>query len=365
MPDLPLLICAQSGRFLAQAAHREGLTVWVVDSYADQDTLQATDRYLQIPSLETLTESALLKALSSISASTPCYLMISTGIERFYPILDRLPAHIHSLGNDLETLKIVCEPDNWFKRLSDLNIPFPKVQSNPQSGFLFKASQQWGGQHIRHTAPSTYTKGYFQQFINGRALSALFIAAGSDCQLLAINEQHCRNTARGDFTLAAIRNHGLLSAKELAQITAIIHQLSASLALRGFNSLDMMLSSDGALYVLELNPRPSASLALLDTTVPIITWHSQSSIGRLPDTAKIPTSSPKRLLYCFADKNKHIPAQHDWPEYCSDLPMANSLIKKDAIVCSVLLELANVDINDLAACHQYLQKLLNSLPDAT
>ena len=84
-----LLIVAQSARMLAQSARREGYTLRVADCFADIDTLDAADRFLQLSALDNLEEHQWLQTIITLSDAEPCWLICGTGIERFYPALPK------------------------------------------------------------------------------------------------------------------------------------------------------------------------------------------------------------------------------------------------------------------------------------
>lgn len=342
MSTFPVLICAQSGRFLAQAAQRENHPVWVIDSFADKDTLTIADRYLQLPDFQQLSEQTLLKALQQISDLSPCLLIFGTGIERFYPIIEHLPAHIHYVGNCPETLDTVCQPSSWFALLKTLKIPFPDIQQHAKAGYLFKAKQSWGGQHIQLNHSQNSPEGYYQRHIEGISGSVLFLADGQQHYCLSVNQQYCQNPAKGDFTLAAISNSLALSSLHLAALDTILDKLTQSLALKGFNALDYIIDSDNRLYVLELNPRPSASMVLLDLTLPLIDLHllacEQKMLTHIP-----PTITKRHLHFCFADREIVIPDHFVWPVYCADLPTDGSHIQTGEVICSLLVSGADTD----------------------
>lgn len=360
----PILICAQSGRFLAQAAHRENYTVWVIDSYADKDTLAIADRYLQLTDFQQCSEHSVVNALLQVSNLSPCTLILGTGIERFYPILASLPSHIHFVGNSLETFEAVCQATRWYALLAKLEIAFPDTQQHAVPGYLFKASQSWGGHHIQCHPTNVNQPGYYQRRIKGISASVLFLADGQKFLRLSVNQQYCRNLSEGDFTLASINNSMALSLQQLTTVDAILDKLTQSLALKGFNALDFIIATDNTLFVLELNPRPSASMALLDDSLPLIDLHLLACDQKMPERS-VALTSQKHLLFCFADKEIVIPEHFVWPNYCADLPADKTHINTGEIVCSLLLSNNDVDAEIPERAAVLAQTLLAKLTDST
>jgi len=360
----PVLICAQSGRFLAQAAHRANYPVWVIDSFADKDTLAVADRYLQLTDFQQCSEQTLLEALEQISDLSPCTLIFGTGIERLYPVIARLPAHIQYMGNHLETLNIVCQPASWFTLLDALKITFPDTQPNPVAGYLFKANQSWGGQHIQLNSANVNQPGYYQKRIEGISASVLFLADGQKHFRLSVNQQYCRNSAEGDFTLAAISNSLALSSQHLNALDTILHKLTQSQVLKGFNALDFIIDSDNTLHVLELNPRPSASMALLDPTLPLIDLHLLACEQKM--LMHVPSTTAKRHLhFCFADRDIVIPEEFVWPFYCADLPADGSHIQTGEVICSLLIESSDTNNAISEKAEAFTQNVIAKLTNWT
>jgi len=351
-PPRLLLIIAQSARMLAQSASREGYTVRVADCFADIDTLEVADRFLKLSAFDDLEEHQWLQAIITLSDDQPCSLICGTGVERFYPALSHLPAHIEFAGPSYECFEQICAPEKWMALLERLSLPHPPTtlqKSHTTNGkWLAKSAASWGGTHIVEAnslteIPESY---YYQQYIEGISGSVLFLAAGNDIQLLLVNQQFTVNDSLYNFTLNAISNGFQLELKQQKILHQALQKLTGQLALTGLMSLDFLLTPSGEIYLLELNPRPTASCQLLLDGAPIISWQLISSTGVMPEIA-VELSAKKRILwFCFAPEKITIPADFDWPDYCHDLPVAGSIIDKGGIICSLLLTQDKIELND-------------------
>lgn len=360
-----LLIVAQSGRMLAQSAAREGYTVRVADCFADRDTLGVADRYLRLPPLDKTSKNEWLHVVITLSAGQPCSLICGTGVERFYPLLPQLPAHIQFAGSCPASIEQLCDPTKWITLLDKLSLPHPATKftkSPPLKGkWLAKSSAAWGGTHIMEAnSVAGNTDFYYQQQIVGTSASVLFLADRHDFQVLLINQQFPRNIASNDFSLTAIASGLLLNNKQHYIIQFALQQLTQQLELSGLMSLDFMLDSSGEVFLLEVNPRPTASCQLLPAAFPFISWQLTCSTSIMPAvSAELPVK--KRLLrFCFAPHTITIPAHFDWPDYCYDLPTEGSIVHKDTILCSLLLEQDNTDAVFIDA-HQLANQLIEDL----
>lgn len=336
-----LLIAAQSGRFLAQIAHRAGYPVRVADQFADTDTLAVAEQHLLLADFEMLSEQRFLDAVISLAAGQSAVLIIGTGLERFFNCLEQLPANIQSANNLCQSLRRCVTPRDWFTLLSELAIAYPQSQfsqpANPEH-YLLKSSRRWGGGHIQRAGQATTEGDYYQQHIQGRSGSVLFIADGQKARLISLNQQFCRAPLQQDFRLQAITNRLTSTENSKAQLADICQKLTVALALRGFQSLDFIVDADGEIRILELNARPGASLQCLPADWPLLNWHLDACQGRLPPVEDWPAATARFWYGAFADTGLTIPAAFNWPVYACDLPAAGTHIVRNQIICSLLLD---------------------------
>jgi predicted ATP-grasp superfamily ATP-dependent carboligase len=355
----PLLVFAQSGRFIAESAARAGYQVRVADCFADSDTLAVADVSIQLPPLSELSEAQLLQTLISLSRDQPCLLLCGTGIERFYPSLSQLPPHIEVIGNSQQTLALLRQPEGFFALLAHLKLPYPATSLTapaPEKP-LRKRLDCAGGAAVYADSEALQDGEFYQQEISGEARSVCFIADGQNVIILGWNRQL---NQPGKFTLEKIWQTDKPPANHAMQLTAILDKLVKASGIKGFNSLDYMLSSQDEIDILELNPRISASVELLHEA-DWLSWHIQTCRGLpLPDTAKRSQTPAVRLLkYFYAEKDWKVVDEPLWPLQCHDHPVAGSKIKKGQPVCTFILAAESEQACDeqLASCEQ---KLLNN-----
>jgi len=93
------------------------------------------------------------------------------------------------------------------------------------------------------------------------------------------------------------------------------------------------IHADGFNYVLEINPRPPASMQLYDAD--LLCRHIQACNGKLTPNLPIQTRiSAYQVIYAEHDLN--IPKQFCWPEGVVDIPKAGALIRKGQPICSII-----------------------------
>jgi predicted ATP-grasp superfamily ATP-dependent carboligase len=113
-----------------------------------------------------------------------------------------------------------------------------------------------------------------------------------------------------------------------------VQRLTAALGLRGLNGVDFILEGDRC-FVLELNPRPTATIDLYDADVEVglLAVHIAACQGTLP--APVVISNARAHAIVYAGTVLRVPAKPGWPAWCTDLPEPGSVIPAGAPVCSV------------------------------
>lgn len=339
--SLPILIFAQSGRFIAQSATQAGYRVWVADCFGDQDTLKNAERWQALDPISTLTEQQILTTFSILSHGEDCLLICGSGIECFYPVLNNLPAHIKLVGNTANTIDIIKTPTKFFSLLKQLKLNYPETQFKQPSGgdWLVKSSLGFGGHHIHYLESSKENRkhDYYQRYISGISGSALFLANGKKARLFSINQQGLHPCGSSPFRLGSITTPWINAKPHQQQLELAIHKITAETGLRGFNSVDFIISDQDQLLILEINPRISASVELLSNQLPLLQYHIDTCDGVLADILPIIGSAVSSTLsYLYADSSATIPTDMDWPEACHDIPTAGEVIVKDQPICSLI-----------------------------
>ena len=335
----PIIIFAQSGRFLAQSAASAGYTVWVADCFGDKDTLSIADRWQKIPDINH--HDRCFNILSTLANNEPCTLICGSGIEGCYQMLNKLPSHIKLIGNKAPVIKLFKRPRLFFKLLDKLNIAYPNTQfthPNNTQNWLAKKAAGWGGKHITHLTPNF--KGsdyYFQSYIAGRGGACLFLANGNQANIMSINKQVPLAKSDNPFCLSAIHAPWFLSKQHVCQLKQMISAITVNTHLVGLNSIDFIISEDGQLLILEVNPRPSASAELIQSAAPLLQHHINACQGSLPKHGFRVPDKTSSLYYIFAKTALIIPTNMVWPADCHDLPKAGTIIKKNEPICTAVI----------------------------
>ncbi|HEY6513113.1 MAG TPA: ATP-grasp domain-containing protein, partial [Burkholderiaceae bacterium] len=133
------------------------------------------------------------------------------------------------------------------------------------TGWLAKDAGGCGGWHIRRAADAVGHDAtplrYWQREVSGSAMSATFVANGRDAVLLGHNEQIVRALGTRPFVYCGVCGPVAVPAAVAREVSAAVRAVAAAFGLRGLGSLDYLLDGE-RVSVLEVNPRPPASLAL-------------------------------------------------------------------------------------------------------
>jgi uncharacterized protein len=366
---LPILIFAQSGRFLAQSATQAGYTVWVADCFGDVDLVNVADRWQSLPAFSELTHDRIFTELSELTKGEQCLLICGSGIEQCYHLLLPLPPNIKLIGNTPDTIQPIKTPTLFFKLLNDNAINYPETRFKAAFNKLYdgtwlkKAASGLGGSHIQYAVLNTNDiddKYYYQRFIAGISGSCLFLADGRDAQLININQQHLSPNRHAPFRLGRIESAWQLSAAHNDQLQKIIKQLIAATGLIGLNSLDFVISDNNELLTLEINPRISASAELISHSAVLFQQHLDVCLGQYL-TSEIPINADSAsLFYHYATTDLIVPQNMKWPAECHDIPAAEIVIKQDEPICISVVE---VNKNQLATQQHIVieEKILSQL----
>jgi len=270
-----------SARMLAEAARADGFDVVALDLFGDADTRRACAEWFAIgrPGTLQIDAEVFLSALAALARRGDVAGWIAgSGFEGRPEPLERGAALLPLIGTAASAVRRVRDPQTFFGFLDAEGIPHPVVRMTTpgdNAGWLVKDTHGCGGWHIRRLAPvgsepppahddaghDIEAHRYFQREMQGTPMSATFIANGHDACVLGFNQLIVRRFGVRPFVFCGAVGPVALPSGMANRITASVRALAAEFSLRGLGSLDFMLDGD-AFGVLEVNPRPPASLAL-------------------------------------------------------------------------------------------------------
>lgn len=270
-----LAVAALSARMLAEAAVLDGYQVIALDLFGDADTRRASQRWQPIGAAGSLQIDATrvldaLQALARKGGDEVIGWVPGSGFEGQPELLDAGAQLLPLIGTPAEAVRRVRDPALFFDVLEAHGIAHPPVRADAPAdadGWLLKDARACGGWHIRHAhtardGASVSAWHYFQRAMPGVPMSATFIANGDRASLLGLNELIVRPFGAHPHVYCGCVGPVAVSAGLARRIDEVVQLLTAAFGLRGWCSLDFIRGGDDSIGVLEVNPRPPASLSL-------------------------------------------------------------------------------------------------------
>ena len=148
----PLIILAQSGRALAEAARAAGLVPHVIDRFGDTDTRAAAETMVCVPVSREghLEETPVLAAVARLAqGSRVPELVWGGGLEAQPQLLIRLQQTCRVRGSALESVNLLHDRSALMQSCARLGIPTARSQHVPHHPrYLRKRAAAAGGDHI-------------------------------------------------------------------------------------------------------------------------------------------------------------------------------------------------------------------------
>ncbi|MFL5862417.1 MAG: ATP-grasp domain-containing protein [Solirubrobacteraceae bacterium] len=355
-----VLVVAVSARMLAQLAVAAGHEVIAVDHFGDVD-LRAV-----APGATATSNDGLVALAADLDADAVVY---GAGLENRPDLVGRLSQGRELLGTPPELLAAVRDP--WevaaAARAAGARAPETRSANEPPAtadhtgAWLRKPRLGGGGRGVHRWARGRLRPGeILQRRILGLSCSAVAIGNGRRATMLGITEQLHR---RPGFQWTGNVTPPRLPVQERAELTdqlrAVCAQVAARFGVRGAFGVDAIW--DGRhVWVVEVNPRPPASLELFgpgtfDAHVRGARGHARPVAGEEPASAGAGVK-----LVVFADRDLLAPDPGWWPAgLVRDIPHGGETIRRGAPVCTLLS--ATEGAPELAARGA---RLLSALPEA-
>jgi predicted ATP-grasp superfamily ATP-dependent carboligase len=263
-----LAVAALSARAIVESAARDRIRCVALDVFGDADTRRAAAHWMPIgdPAALRIDGDRLLRALRALATEDAVTGWIAgSGFEAQPELLEEGAQCLPLLGTAGADVRRLRDPVAFFHALRAGGIPHPPVCFTPPrtpGPWLHKDSGGCGGWQVHRSADGTPGSGsYWQLERAGVAMSATFVANGQDGVVLGFNRQLTCAIGERPFVFAGVVGPVAVSDAMQRSIGDAVHRLAREFCVRGLASLDFVLHGDGA-EVIELNPRPPASLAL-------------------------------------------------------------------------------------------------------
>ncbi len=361
---------ARTARPLVEMAREAGWVADVIDLFGDADTRRAArtttaltpNRYFDFDG------GTLCGAVAAHqSLGGPAMVVVGSAFERAPAALARLARNYRVLGCEAEVYRRLRDLPALFDLLRRREgISSPTTQWSPPPagpGWLQKQVGGSGGYHVTVlTGTAQATRGsYFQRCQTGHSRSALFIANGRECRFYGCAE-HLRWHTRAGYRYEGARRLPLVSAQTRAALERIGAVLTARLGLRGCFGIDFLASEGCAPVLLDINPRPTATLELWPDRARMFDAHIAACTDQTLLYSSPQVVSHRAHLVLYADAAWTVTEQLGWPTWVADRPCGGTVIARGAPLCTVQAEAADDDalLTQLAQRYDVLRTLLGA-----
>jgi uncharacterized protein len=270
-----ILILGASARAWAQSVSRTGLAVHAADLFADRDLLAITAA-VAVPAERY--PSALAEAALGFPSGPWCY----TGALENHPgLVDAITATRPLAGNAGDAIRRVRSARHLAEELAASGIGFPRTLDDPSTipgdgSWLRKPRASGGGQGIAPwhgpavggTRLDSRRESVWQERCPGLPVSGAFVVTNRGARLVGASRQLIGVTAWYAPPYAycgSVDVDPQTLPDDLGdQWNRIGSVLAGTLGLRGVVGVDAIVTPSGRLVVIEVNPRPTASMELVD-----------------------------------------------------------------------------------------------------
>jgi predicted ATP-grasp superfamily ATP-dependent carboligase len=334
------LIAAISGRALAAAARRAGYRPLVADFFCDTDTVALAERATMLPGdLQRGIDSArLVETLRHLAGrDRPVALVLGSGFEREPEIVDELARHFPLAGNRTVAIRRVKDPRMLAADCAELGIPHPQFRwdapPDPEN-WVVKTAGGAGGSHVRRANGDIEMTGrYFQRFVSGQSVSALFVGDGKGARVVGFSRQWTSPVRGAPYRYGGAVRLRRIDREDSAAIGGWLDGLARRADLVGLCSADFIRNEDGY-HLVEINPRPGATLDIFDSAeAPLMEAHLRAANGEVYAVPRFADAMASMIAYASAPV-ANFPAV-TWPDWTADHQSPGTRLVAGDPVCTV------------------------------
>ncbi len=345
-----IIVVAYSARALASCAARAGFAPLSIDVFGDDDTRETSRASIKLDGglSDGLTPDKILGAVEMIiNAHRPIGLIYGAGFEHQPETLAAIAGKTRIIGNSAEALKRAKDPLALAQLCETNAIRHPPIAFDPPDKselWLVKKRGGAGGAHIaRADDPNGVSpERYFQRRVAGDSISALFLAAEGNAQVIGLSIQWTAPTPASPFRYGGAAGPVEIAQRQAAEIARAVGVVAAELNLVGLNSADFLVGDD-AVWLIEINPRPGATLDVFESNeAPLVARHVAACEGRL--TPAPPSVVFKAAEIVYAPCDIAIAGGRNLPDWIVDRPSPRTRIAAGDPLCTALASGSTVDL---------------------
>lgn len=341
-----ILIVARSGRALATSAHQAGYKVHVMDCFADEDTkaVSKTTQQLQYY-CEGFDKTELMGQVKELVSCYPKAILVAgTGFEKTPELIESLAEIIPVLSNDKSTIQRLKDPVALYDLLRRDSIKVPEIsltRPSDSDGWLLKEIAGIGGGHVKWLSKINSSSGtaYYQKYISGNVLSAVFLARETHAILVGINEQlQSEQFNEMPFLFKGAIKLNSVDEEHRQNVIEIISKITKQTGLKGLCGIDYIVADSGKIVVLEVNPRPPSTFELHEQECTLFDAHLACFEDKDIDCQFSQDKQSKGYVIYYAKQDIKINNNITWPSWVKDKPSIGSAVSEKFPVCTVHAE---------------------------
>ncbi len=351
MIDRPaIIVAAYSARALASSATLAGFAPLSIDVFGDDDMRETSFASVKLDGglSAGLTLDKVAGAVEILQrAHDPIGLVYGAGFEHQPETIAAIARGIRVFGNDAETLDCAKDPLALARVCEANGIRHPQVAFAPPDEpgpWLMKKRGGAGGDHItvaeapRRARPNSY----FQRCVAGNSVSALFLAADRKVEIIGLSTQWTAPAPGSPFRYGGAAGSIDVDRAQGAEIARCVAAIASELDLVGLNSVDF-LAEDDSLWLLEINPRPGATLDVFESNeAPLFARHIAACEGQFTPAPGASAFKAAEIVYAPHDIVMRI--SRNWPDWALDRSPPGTRIAAGDPLCTTLGSGATVDL---------------------
>jgi len=309
-----LTVVGASVRAVAASARRAGWSVHAADLFCDVDL-----RRIASAAVRAAPYPAGLPAI--VAAFPPGPWLYTGALENHPDVLDAIAALRPLAGNASAAVRAVRDIARLATIVRAFGLRFPETRSDPRDArtdgtFLIKPRAGAGGRGIfpwlgSDTAGEATTASIWQRRVDGDPWSGAFVSGGGRCRLLGVSRQLTGTAwchARGYAYCGSVA----LRADDVPDVTRadfdrLGDMLAGEFRLVGLVGADVIVDRRRRIHVLEVNPRPTASMELVErgSGESLVAAHlaacGVASPAPAPASTPLPGTWAKAVMFAAAD----------------------------------------------------------------
>jgi predicted ATP-grasp superfamily ATP-dependent carboligase len=313
---------------------------------------------------------AAVRAARPVAAELVAY---TSNFENYPAAVAKLAEHRKLLGNPPTVLTRVRNPFELMRVLRRRGFTTPVTRTTPPAArqapgsWLLKPRRSGGGHGTRvwHQGESVPRTHYLQERIAGIPGSIVFAADGRRAVTLGLTRQLVGDARLGThgfrYCGSLLGNHGGLFRRAdglLETARSLATALTAEFGLLGLNGIDFVVR-DGVPYPIEVNPRYSASMELIERAhgLSMFDAHVRACGGTLA-TPPAPDTEVQGKAIVFSRRDVTLGDTQRWIDHAffADVPHPGERIRRGHPICTVFAK-----ASDAESCHRLLMRRAGSV----